>query len=464
MKDSIKILFVLVIAPCLYKTLILSSNPNVIKMDRKLNAASLLDSQISGEVKKISVEKIREEITDLHKNVKICIDEEFAKEPADILPFDEILRVCAGNNYAIVIRFYNSINFQIKEIVKEKVKGDLKSGFCDNILFMCIEFFRVLEMFMEKDYDVIQSIELNRPELERRIDEDRLNYMVRLTDREIRDYNNVRKDLIDERRFLAEYFTEQFNIYKERFGKDAYIRDDSLISDEHEQSNEDLYVPYSTHDHEEDHDEDRHEDYDEDHLHEVDDESHHKDNSHKDEEEERSHEDHDEDEEEERSHEEGQDEERSHEDHEEGQDEERSHEDHDEDQDEERSHEDHEEGQDEERSHEDHEEGQDEERSHEDNEEDQDEEQSPKDNEEDQDEERSPKENEEGQDEEQSPEDNSEGQEEEQSPKDNEEGQDEEQSPEDNEEGQDEDTNLGGDEENNNDENPEEQKDNDNPD
>lgn len=211
----------------------LAADLRATKLDRKLSTASLIDSQISREVQKISIEKIREEIIDLHKNVKICIDEEFAKEPADILPFDEILRTCAGDNFAIIIRFYADVNFAIKEIIKERIKGELKNGFCDNILFMCIEYFKILESFMEKDYDIIKAIELNRPELEKKIDEDKLNYMVRLTEREVGDYNTVRQDLLDERRFLTEYFSEQFNAYKEKYGAPSHVRDDTLIGEDH---------------------------------------------------------------------------------------------------------------------------------------------------------------------------------------------------------------------------------------
>ena len=204
------------------------------KSNRNLSAADAIDEQISKEVSHVSIEQIREEITDLHKNVKICIDEEFQKEPSDILPFDEILRICAGDNYAIVIRFYNDVNFSIKEIVKERIKGDLKNGFCDNILNACIDYFRALEIFISKDYDIMKAIELNRPELERKIDPDRLDYLVQITEQEIGDYNAIRQDLLNERKFLTAYFTERFNVYKAKYGQAAYMRSDSLINGEEE--------------------------------------------------------------------------------------------------------------------------------------------------------------------------------------------------------------------------------------
>lgn len=247
MKIEIPILLLALMALNAVTSLNLVSGSKQTKTERKLSSTSVIDSKINEEIQKVSIEKIREEIIDLHKNVKICIDEEFAKEPADILPFDEILRICAGDNYSIVIRFYHNINFQIKEIIKEKVKGELKNGYCDNILFMCIEYFKVLEMFIEKDFDLMKAIELNRPELERKIDEDRLNYLVRLTEREVGDYNVVRQDLLDERRYLSQYFTEQFNLYKERFGQNSYTRDDTLISEDHvENASEDLSTHYSS--------------------------------------------------------------------------------------------------------------------------------------------------------------------------------------------------------------------------
>lgn len=211
-----------------------SSPSKVIKKERKLSSSDLLNNRLVEHQRALSVEKIREEIVDMHKNVKLCIDEEFEKEPNEIMPFDDILKMCVGENYAIILRFYKEVIFEIKEITKEKIKSKLKDGFCDNILFMCIDFFKALEIFMDKDFDIVHSLELSRKNLERRIDRDKLDYLEKLTEDEVHDYDTIRADLLDERRFLTEYFKEQFELYQHKHAGVNFIQDDTLIEDGNE--------------------------------------------------------------------------------------------------------------------------------------------------------------------------------------------------------------------------------------
>lgn len=209
------------------------------KRERKLTSSDLLNNRLVEHQRALSVEKIRDEIIDMHKNVKLCIDEEFEKEPNEILPFDDILKMCVGENYAIILRFYKEVIFEIKEITKEKIKSKLKDGFCDNILFMCIEYFKALEIFMDKDFDIVHSLELSRKNLERRIDRDKLDYLEKLTEDEVHDYDTIRADLLDERRFLTEYFKEQFEIYERKHAGVNFIQDNELIDENNESGEED---------------------------------------------------------------------------------------------------------------------------------------------------------------------------------------------------------------------------------
>ncbi len=221
MKDFIlNFVFVaLLISPSLSIDLV--SQQKDVKKQRKLSETDLLSERLLENEHKISVQKLSDEIKDLHKNVKLCIDAEFAKEPADILLFEDILRLCVGDNYSIVLRFYADINFEVKEITKEKVKNKLKDGFCDNKLFQCISYFKAMELFIDKDFDLLKSIELNKKELERKIDPEHLDYLVKLTQDEISDYETVRKDLLDERRYLTEYFRERYEEYLDKYGEQA---------------------------------------------------------------------------------------------------------------------------------------------------------------------------------------------------------------------------------------------------
>ena len=201
--------------------------------DRNLASANLLDSKIQQEVFNISIESVREQIIDLHKNVKLCIDLEFAKDPSDIMPFDDIIEMCAGVNFSVVLRFYSEITFTVKEVIKEKIKAALKNGYCDNIVFMCIAYFKAIEVFIKMDYDLLKSIELSMADLERRINKDKLEYMVSVTHDQVGDYEALRQHLLDERHFLSSYFQEQKELYEAKFAHSTYIREDNLLDEEH---------------------------------------------------------------------------------------------------------------------------------------------------------------------------------------------------------------------------------------
>ncbi len=59
-----------------------------VQQERKLHDSELVGEELMETEKNISIDTIRNKIIDLHKNVKLCIDNEFEKDPAEILPFD----------------------------------------------------------------------------------------------------------------------------------------------------------------------------------------------------------------------------------------------------------------------------------------------------------------------------------------------------------------------------------------
>lgn len=198
-------------------TVTLANNKSKITQ-RKLSETDLLEDRILENEEKLSVEKVKDEIADLHKNVKLCIDEHFSRDPNEVIPYNEILEDCTGENYSVILRFYNSVNFEVKEITKEKIKNKLKDGFCNDVLFECITFFKTLELFIDKDFDLLKSFEFNTKELERKIQAENLTYLLELTHGELGDYDTIRQDLLDEREFLTRYFKEKLEDYETKFG------------------------------------------------------------------------------------------------------------------------------------------------------------------------------------------------------------------------------------------------------
>lgn len=184
--------------------------------ERRLTETDLLSMELLEKEKDFSVEKIRDEIIDLHKNVQNCITEEFEKDIKEILPYNDILRLCVGDNYSIILNFYKEINYEIKEITKEKIKNKMDDNFCNNILFECIAFFKKIGLFIDLDYDLLSSMQDNKEELERKIEPENLRYLMNLTESEISDYSLLREDLLNERKFLTVFFKEKFEEYERK--------------------------------------------------------------------------------------------------------------------------------------------------------------------------------------------------------------------------------------------------------
>lgn len=216
-----------------------------VKKDRRLQHNSVMDSRILDQNNQISVEKIREEASELHRGIKYCINEEFAKDPDEILPFDTIRELCAGYDYSLIVRFFKDINFEVKEIVKEKIKANLRSGFCDNNLTMCLDYFSVLDMVMDKEYMVMETLRANEVELSRKIDHAKLHYMYKLTSQQIDDYNTIKEDIANEKIFFDEYFKDKLNEYNELMQKrdtsnlDAEVM--QAINGDHRDASEEHY-------------------------------------------------------------------------------------------------------------------------------------------------------------------------------------------------------------------------------
>ena len=179
-----------------------------------------LDRELSHREDYSSIEKLNNEVEDLHNNIKACFDEEFDVSPADILAFTDILTKCVGENYSILLQTYNRILFQVKEITKERIKNSMREGFCDPILFMCINFFQAIELFIELDYDITKSLEFNKKELERKISPVKLEYLIQISEDKLNDYDEIRENLVKEREFVVSYFKEKVADYKEKHAGD----------------------------------------------------------------------------------------------------------------------------------------------------------------------------------------------------------------------------------------------------
>ena len=197
------------------RSVVHNSAPSV-SLTKQAILSKSLDRELSNRADYSSIEKLNNEIEDLHNNIKTCFDTEFDHSPEEIMAFTDILTKCAGENYSIVIQTYSRILFQVKEITKERIKNSMREGFCDDILFMCIDFFKAIELFIELDYDITKSLEFNQKELERKISPVKLDYLVQISEDKLEDYDNIRENLVKEREFIVSYFKDMIKDYKEK--------------------------------------------------------------------------------------------------------------------------------------------------------------------------------------------------------------------------------------------------------
>ena len=189
-----------------------------VPVQRALQNVSFLDEAFEATNIQVSIGVIKDMIIDQHKNIKLCIEREFAKEKEDISDFSTILRSCVGDNYSIVLRFYDKINQYVKELTKDNIKGKVSTNFCVVNLLSCLEFFKIIGMFIDMDFDLLKSVEINIKELNRKIGERVVKTLMDITHGELDDYVAIRTYLLEERKFLNEYFRQKYLDYVEKYG------------------------------------------------------------------------------------------------------------------------------------------------------------------------------------------------------------------------------------------------------
>ena len=71
---------------------------------------------------------------------------------------------------------------------------------------------------MTKEYDVMESIEMNMSEIQRKISKEKLEYLIEWTRPELNDYNIVRDLLLEERKELTQMFEDKLTEYNDKYG------------------------------------------------------------------------------------------------------------------------------------------------------------------------------------------------------------------------------------------------------
>ncbi len=180
---------------------------NIFKKNRKL--------------KIMEISQIELELQNLHNQVTNCVITEFNKAPKDLLPYADLVTACVGVNFEVILKFYQDVNLEVKEITKENVKVNLKARFCDDFLFDCLTFYKIVELFIDKDFEILKTLEFNKSELEDQIKPENLSKLFLLVEKSLSNFDRLRRDLIAERVYVKKLIREEAERYKKMYGHDA---------------------------------------------------------------------------------------------------------------------------------------------------------------------------------------------------------------------------------------------------
>lgn len=199
------------------------------EQNRRLTQIIILDSEIRKQNLSLGYKKLSRSVVLLHLNIKECIDGEFGNDPTKVLPFDKIILKCVGDNYSLVVEFYLDLIFKVRELLKEQVKNDLPEQFCDQITFQCLFFFKLLEMFIDKDFNVLKSFESSHGEIIEYIEEPKLTVMIESTKKFLNEFEEIKELLNKERKFLTTYFQEKFFEYTTKYPESTAGLEKALV-------------------------------------------------------------------------------------------------------------------------------------------------------------------------------------------------------------------------------------------
>jgi hypothetical protein len=175
---------------------------------------------------------IKRNITDFHRDQMKCLDRHFLAKPGEQLGFDKMMIDCNGINNIEIQRFYNDIDWQIKDFLRQGVRDQLRPGFCDKIFMQCYEYVQNIEVFMNLNYNVRKSIKCNLQILLDRIENENYISLREFALQLIYEYDDLLEVLETKKELMAHYFEAKEQQYTAEYGDHEGVS--SLSEDEEE--------------------------------------------------------------------------------------------------------------------------------------------------------------------------------------------------------------------------------------
>ena len=176
---------------------------------------------------------IKRNITDFHRNQMKCLDRHFLAKPGEQLAFDNMMIDCNGKENIEIQRFYNDIDWQIKDFLRQGVRDQLRPGFCDKIFMQCFEYVQNIEVFMNLNYNVRKSIKCNLQILLDRIENENYISLREFALQLIYEYDDLLEVLETKKELMAHYFGAKEEQYTVEYGDHEAL---SISSEEEEET------------------------------------------------------------------------------------------------------------------------------------------------------------------------------------------------------------------------------------
>ena len=175
-------------------------------------------------------EVLKNNITSFHRNQMKCLDKHFFAKPGEQLSYEKMLIECNGEDNIQIQKFYNDIDWQAKDFLRQTLRESLRPGYCDKIFMQCYEFMQNLEVFMSLNYDLQKSVKANMNVLLDKIEVENYQTLREKSLEVIVMYKSIMDLLEEKKEFMAEYFKNKQNQYTNEYGEDEIIGDEEETS------------------------------------------------------------------------------------------------------------------------------------------------------------------------------------------------------------------------------------------
>ena len=171
-------------------------------------------------------DNIEEHLNETKNVVQTCIEVHLSSKNKIEPEMDTLVEDCAGKNYAHLKKIYTSLINEIKMVTSQEFKYFLNEELCQEDTTFCLKYLKIIDFFIAKEYDIRVSIEYNKMYLQQQMDPEKLNKMIEITEEKMVDFDNVRSDIIKQKKQLEAYIKEELDKYRHEHMKDHYIKDE----------------------------------------------------------------------------------------------------------------------------------------------------------------------------------------------------------------------------------------------